>query len=80
MADSDFICLDEPFKGLDSATKEKVMAYVKKCVEGKTVLLITHNSREAEFFSGEQHQRAPIYLTDYENTCLIPILNTYCLF
>lgn len=54
MADSDFICLDEPFKGLDKATKENTMAYVKKSVEGKTVLLITHDNHEAKFFSSQQ--------------------------
>lgn len=50
MAESDFICLDEPFKGLDSDTKENTMSYVKNAVRGKTVLLITHDKNEAEYF------------------------------
>ncbi|NLY70515.1 MAG: ABC transporter ATP-binding protein [Clostridiales bacterium] len=50
IADRDFICLDEPFKGLDRATKQKTMEYVKKYVEGKTVLFITHDEQEANFF------------------------------
>lgn len=53
MAESDFICLDEPFKGLDVETKEKVMEYVKKKVQGKTVLLITHDIAERQFFDGD---------------------------
>ncbi|MGI6250626.1 MAG: ATP-binding cassette domain-containing protein [Anaerolineaceae bacterium] len=53
MAESDFICLDEPFKGLDVGTKEKVMEYVKREVEGKTVLLITHDNAERQFFDGD---------------------------
>ncbi|HPO04421.1 MAG TPA: ATP-binding cassette domain-containing protein [Bacillota bacterium] len=53
MAKSDFICLDEPFKGLDTETKQKVMEYVKKSVEGKTVLLITHDIDERRFFEGD---------------------------
>ena len=53
MAESDFVCLDEPFKGLDIETKEKVMEYVKKQVEGKTVLLITHDVGEKQFFGGD---------------------------
>ncbi len=53
LADSDFICLDEPFKGLDVETKEKVMDYVKRKTEGKTVLLITHDIEEQRFFGGD---------------------------
>lgn len=53
MAESDFICLDEPFKGLDAETKEKVMEYVKRNLDGKTVLLITHDIGEKQFFGGD---------------------------
>jgi len=53
MAESDFICLDEPFKGLDVETKEKVMEFVKRSVDGKTVLLITHDIGEKQFFGGD---------------------------
>lgn len=59
MADSDFICLDEPFKGLDKDTKENTMNYVKKAIRGKTVLLITHDSKEAEFFGGDLIELLP---------------------
>ena len=51
-AESDFICLDEPFKGLDVETKQKAMEYVKERGKGKTILLITHDMEEAEFFGG----------------------------
>lgn len=54
LADSDFLCFDEPFKGLDRNTKHRTMTYVKNKTEGKTVLLITHESSEAQFFGGEQ--------------------------
>ena len=53
MADYDIMVLDEPFKGLDEETKEDVMAYTKKSVAGKTVVMITHDRREAEFMGGE---------------------------
>ena len=52
MAGAGFTCLDEPFKGLDSDTKAKVMEYVKEALEGKTVLLVTHDKSEANFFGG----------------------------
>ena len=51
-AESDFVCLDEPFKGLDKETKQKAMEYVKERGKGKTILLITHDMEEAEFFGG----------------------------
>lgn len=50
VADRDFICLDEPFKGLDKETKQSTMNYVKKHIVGKSVLFITHDELEAEFF------------------------------
>ncbi len=53
MAESDFICLDEPFKGLDADTKQWVMEYVKDSIAGKTTLLITHDGAEKEFFEGD---------------------------
>ena len=52
MATSDFLCLDEPFKGLDEATKERTMTYVSERIVGKTVLLITHDPAEAARFEG----------------------------
>ena len=42
--------LDEPFQGLDSKTKQQVMQLVKQKMQGKIVLLITHEKEEA-FFS-----------------------------
>ncbi len=45
------IILDEPFKGLDSGLKKDVMNFVKKRTAGKTVLLITHDIKEANFFT-----------------------------
>ena len=49
----DILFLDEPFKGLDSDTKRTVMEYCKKRTAGKTVLLVTHDKEEADFFGGE---------------------------
>lgn len=55
IAESDFISLDEPFRGLDKDTKEKTMYYVKKSIKGKTVLLITHDHQEVQFFGGKKY-------------------------
>ncbi len=50
LADSNFVILDEPFKGLDAQTKEIAMTYCKAKIKGKTTLLITHDQNEKEFF------------------------------
>ncbi len=53
LANSNILILDEPFKGLDTDNKIAVMEYVKKKTSDKTVLLITHDLSEAEFFDSE---------------------------
>lgn len=53
LANSNILILDEPFKGLDTDNKTAVMEYVKKKTSDKTVLLITHDLSEAEFFDSE---------------------------
>lgn len=49
LADYDVLLLDEPFKGLDSATKELVMRDTKSRSLGKTVILVTHDRQELAF-------------------------------
>lgn len=54
LAEYDVLFLDEPFKGLDEETKRRVMEYCKEKIAGKTVILVTHDAGEAEFFGGEK--------------------------
>lgn len=42
------IVLDEPFKGLDEATKKQVLDYCREKLRGKTAVLVTHDISEAE--------------------------------
>lgn len=51
-ADYDVLLADEPFKGLDEATKLRVMIYFRERTAGRTVILVTHEASEAEFFGG----------------------------
>ncbi len=44
----DVLFLDEPFKGLDTDTKQQVLDYCKRKTAGKTVILVTHDKAEAE--------------------------------
>lgn len=48
LADYEILLLDEPFKGLDVATKEAVIRYTRNACEGKTVFLVTHDPAEPE--------------------------------
>lgn len=50
--ETDCVILDEPFKGLDTATKQMVMQYVKEKVATRTTFLVTHEQTEADFFGG----------------------------
>ena len=50
--ETDCVILDEPFKGLDTATKQMVMQYVKEKVATRTTFLVTHEQAEADFFGG----------------------------
>ena len=45
---ADVITLDEPFKGLDEATRARVIDETRRLCRGKTVLMVTHEAAEAE--------------------------------
>ena len=51
LSDYEVLILDEPFKGLDKATKNITMNYIKEKTSGKIVILITHDLSEVEFFN-----------------------------
>lgn len=46
-AEGELLLLDEPFTGLDAATKTRVAEYVKSCAAERTVVMITHDLQEA---------------------------------
>lgn len=47
MAGFDILILDEPFKGLDEALKQRVAKFLLMKTEGKTVIVVTHEKSEA---------------------------------
>lgn len=47
-AESDVLLLDEPFSGLDEATKQKVIRYLLAGKKDRTVILTTHDRADAE--------------------------------
>ena len=46
---ADLVLLDEPFGGLDSALRTRVMTYVSERCRGRTLILVTHDLSEAAF-------------------------------
>lgn len=48
----DILILDEPWKGLDKATKEKAIAVVMEYSKGKIVISVTHDGQEREQMKG----------------------------
>lgn len=53
-AEFDLLALDEPFKGLDEANRRAAIDAVRALSGDKTVLLVTHDAAEAEFFGGNR--------------------------
>ncbi|SHK25104.1 NitT/TauT family transport system ATP-binding protein [Hathewaya proteolytica DSM 3090] len=51
MAESDVICMDEPFKGLDRRTKEKVVQYVLQNKGKRTMFIVTHDKEDIELIN-----------------------------
>ncbi len=54
LSGADVIALDEPFKGLDEANRRAAMVAVRAVSDDKTVLLVTHDAAEAQFFGGNR--------------------------
>ena len=48
------LLLDEPFKGLDEANRRAAMETVCALAHDKTVLFVTHDAAEADFFGGNR--------------------------
>ena len=67
--DSDLLLMDEPFRGLDEATRTQVMALVRqeRSAPNKLTLLVTHDKAEAAF------------LADYLLTFTESVASTYTL-
>lgn len=48
LADFDTLILDEPFNGLDPETKQLTADYVLSKLNGRTLIIITHNNDDVE--------------------------------
>lgn len=53
LGNGDIMFFDEPFKGLDSQTKQSVILYLKENIKDKTVIMVTHDREEAVAMEGD---------------------------
>ena len=53
LADSDAVILDEPFTGLDEKNRIKCIEYIKKLLNGRTLIVITHNEDDCKRFEAD---------------------------
>ena len=60
LAPTDIILMDEPFTGLDQATKEKVIAFVLRHRAGRTLLVATHGEDDARLLGAERVNLADV--------------------
>ncbi len=56
---SPLVLLDEPFKGLDEATRRQAVDFARPLLDGRTVLLVTHDPADEALSGGD-----PLRLTD----------------
>jgi len=56
----DLIILDEPFQGLDDATRAQAAHCIARRAAGKTMLLITHSREEAALLNAAVVQMPPL--------------------
>lgn len=55
LAPAKLVLLDEPFTGLDEATKKGALTFVQEQAAGKTLLLVTHDAEEGRFLHADLH-------------------------
>lgn len=54
LCESDLVIMDEPFKGMDEALKNKVIEYTRQRTKGKTVIFVTHDKDEVRLLEAKQ--------------------------
>ena len=54
LAEYSVIVLDEPFKGLDEGTRERVTSWCREMLTGKTVILVTHDKGDCAALSASE--------------------------
>ncbi len=53
LTEYDALILDEPFTGLDDKSKERIAELIRKSVNGRTLLVITHDDEDYNLLSAD---------------------------
>ena len=53
LVDSDYVFLDEPFRGLDDSTRRQVSSLILEYAKGRTLVFITHDEEELSVLSSD---------------------------
>lgn len=53
VSDSDIVLMDEPFKGLDEDTRRVVINQVKDMLNGRLLMVITHDEQDADLLGAD---------------------------
>ncbi len=56
LSESEIVLLDEPFNGLDEATKEKAITFINKYRQGRTILFTTHCPTDIQNVKAEEYK------------------------
>ena len=62
MAEYDLLLLDEPFKGLDEENKITAARVIRRCLNHKTLIMVTHDKAEAGLMDA-QVMNLPAYMS-----------------
>lgn len=54
LAEGSLLIMDEPFRGLDDITRRAAAAYVRKSLDGRTLIAVTHDAEDAELLGAVQ--------------------------
>ena len=75
--DADLILLDEPFASLDRSTRIQMSALCKKLLDHRTVILVTHDPRDAEnwleyaMVLADRKLKGPFKLSDFNSDSVL---------
>ena len=55
-ASPDILLMDEPFRGLDRATRERVIRFSRPLMAGRTAIVVTHDPEEPAMLGGSVYE------------------------
>ena len=56
LSDAPLLLMDEPFRGLDRATRERVIRFSRPLMAGRTAIVVTHDPEEPAMLGGSVYE------------------------